>query len=316
MATTVDVVFDMETQDPDDFLCLIFLASHPRVRLKAVTLVPGSPEQVGLVRWALSILGLSESVAVGAGDIGHATAGSVSPWHAKAFFENGDIPPSTAAEEAWLVLLREVDAQTVLFTGGPLTNVAAAIAHADATGEAFVAGCWLAQGGFAGDNIVPPEHRLDKFNGRLSCQTFNFQSDLPAARAALKHPGFRRRRLVSKNVCHSESNRFGPAQLDQLLETLRSRGDLPSLAASSRLSACDVQQQRLLNDRLRREGSGSGDPAAAAVKYSTLGIVRGWGSFTWACSSTSAATPRASCSTTLSRPPVSSVAMSSPSGVR
>ena len=68
MSRPVDVCFDMETQDPDDFLCLLFLASHPSVRLKAVTLVPGSQEQVGLVRWALERLGLS-NVAVGAGNI-------------------------------------------------------------------------------------------------------------------------------------------------------------------------------------------------------------------------------------------------------
>ena len=45
-AVPTNIVLDMETQDPDDFLCLLFLASHPAVRLKAVTLVPGSPEQV------------------------------------------------------------------------------------------------------------------------------------------------------------------------------------------------------------------------------------------------------------------------------
>ena len=42
-------------------------ASHPHVRLKAVTLVPGSQEQVGLVRWALERLGLGQTVALGAG---------------------------------------------------------------------------------------------------------------------------------------------------------------------------------------------------------------------------------------------------------
>ena len=63
-----DVVFDMETQDPDDFLCLLFLASHPRVNLKAVTITPGSREQVGLVRWALCALGL-DGLPVGAGDL-------------------------------------------------------------------------------------------------------------------------------------------------------------------------------------------------------------------------------------------------------
>ena len=79
MDAMIDMVFDMETQDPDDFLCLLFLASHPRVRLKAVTLVPGSQEQVGLVRWALERLGVV-NVAIGAGNIAHEKP-SVSPWH-------------------------------------------------------------------------------------------------------------------------------------------------------------------------------------------------------------------------------------------
>ena len=83
MDAMIDMVFDMETQDPDDFLCLLFLASHPRVRLKAVTLVPGSQEQVGLVRWALERLGVA-NVAIGAGNIAHEKP-SVSPWHWRAF---------------------------------------------------------------------------------------------------------------------------------------------------------------------------------------------------------------------------------------
>lgn len=36
-----DVIFDMETQDPDNFLCLLFLSSHPCINLKAVTITPG-----------------------------------------------------------------------------------------------------------------------------------------------------------------------------------------------------------------------------------------------------------------------------------
>ncbi|BAZ27654.1 hypothetical protein NIES4074_00810 [Cylindrospermum sp. NIES-4074] len=50
----IDVVWDMETSDPDDFLTLLFLIGHPLVNLKAVTVTPGTPAQIGLVRHALT----------------------------------------------------------------------------------------------------------------------------------------------------------------------------------------------------------------------------------------------------------------------
>lgn len=40
----IDVVWDMETGDPDDFLTLLFLIGHPNVNLKAVTVTPGTLE--------------------------------------------------------------------------------------------------------------------------------------------------------------------------------------------------------------------------------------------------------------------------------
>merc|ERR1712151_1294860 len=58
-------VFDMETGDPDDVLTLLFLASHPDIDLRAVTITPGSQEQVALVRWLLQEMNL-EHVRLGA----------------------------------------------------------------------------------------------------------------------------------------------------------------------------------------------------------------------------------------------------------
>ncbi|MFB2980068.1 hypothetical protein [Microseira sp. BLCC-F43] len=55
----------METGDPDDFLTLLLLLGHPAVNLKAVTITPGSPQQIGLVRKALSFFNLD----IRAGDI-------------------------------------------------------------------------------------------------------------------------------------------------------------------------------------------------------------------------------------------------------
>lgn len=44
----IPLIFDMETADPDDILCLAILVTHPACDLKAITLHPGSHEQVGL----------------------------------------------------------------------------------------------------------------------------------------------------------------------------------------------------------------------------------------------------------------------------
>ncbi len=44
----------METNDPDEFLTLLLLIGHPRVNLKAVTVTPSTPDQIGLVRHAVN----------------------------------------------------------------------------------------------------------------------------------------------------------------------------------------------------------------------------------------------------------------------
>jgi pyrimidine-specific ribonucleoside hydrolase len=60
----------------------------------------------------------------------------------------------------------------------------------------------VAQGGFAGDNVVPEQHRLAKFAGRSTCESFNFGGDKRATLAALSSDRIARRDLVSKNVTH------------------------------------------------------------------------------------------------------------------
>lgn len=67
----LDVVWDMETGDPDDFLTLLLLLGHPRVNLRGVTITPGTPDQVGVVRHALALFG--RDIPVGAFDLDHAT---------------------------------------------------------------------------------------------------------------------------------------------------------------------------------------------------------------------------------------------------
>src|ERR1700722_9760877 len=55
----MNIVFNMETADPDDVLTLCLLAGHPQVNLVGITVVPGSKHQIGLIRHVLKELNLS-----------------------------------------------------------------------------------------------------------------------------------------------------------------------------------------------------------------------------------------------------------------
>ena len=90
----MDVVFDMETADPDDFLTLLLLLGHPEVELRAVTITPGSRAQVGLVRRALA--DHDHDIPVGVRNLDHPKA-CVSSWHRRAY---GDFEPSSDAVPA------------------------------------------------------------------------------------------------------------------------------------------------------------------------------------------------------------------------
>ncbi len=193
----LDFVFDMETGDPDDFLTLLLLLGHPRVNLRAVTLTPGTRAQVGLVQHAVREW-FGRDVPVGGRDLDR-DRDCVSSFHQKAFcsrLPGGQLPRATDAEHAPDLLRRVCDADTTLVTGGPLRNLREAL-----EGD-FTVGRWVAQGGFAGEGVVPRALQLPKFRGKATCPTYNFNGDPKGARAMLAHPGIGRRRLVSKNVCH------------------------------------------------------------------------------------------------------------------
>jgi pyrimidine-specific ribonucleoside hydrolase len=187
----------METGDPDDFLTLLMLLDHPRVELRAVTITPGAPDQVGLVRRALEWMERTE-LPVGARNLDHPKE-AVSKWHYSTF---GRVPPSRDAEPADELLLSVLDASTTLLTGGPPKNLGNTLELAHSRGTPLSIGRWVAQGGFAGEGVVPPDRQLAKFRGLTICPSFNLNGAPQAVLAALAAPEIGRRRFVSKNVCH------------------------------------------------------------------------------------------------------------------
>lgn len=190
----MDIILDIETADPDDILTLSFLATHPRSKLRAVTVTPGSPRQVGLVRLVLKRLGL-EGIPVGSFNT-HTGKNHVSGFHDRWLghipAEEPDGPGSAVLSDA---LKKYPDA--TLVTGAPLKNPGKLFLETDA-----VLKRWVAQGGFAGDSVVPEESRLDKFKGLETCPTYNFGGAPQEAEKMLSTPNIHLRHLVSKNVCH------------------------------------------------------------------------------------------------------------------
>lgn len=184
----------METRDPDDALTLCLLARHPRVDLLAVTLTPGTPAQVGVVREILVRLGVHLPIGVRRPD---SPAAAVSPFHVDWL---GHVPPARADGLAHALLAETLRAfpDCTLLTGAPLHNLRLLLRHHP---EARL-GRWVAQGGFAGDDLVEPADRLAKFAGRRCCQSYNFGHDSKGALAALSSRQIAERRLVGKNVTH------------------------------------------------------------------------------------------------------------------
>lgn len=188
----IDVIFDMETSDPDDALTLCLLLDHPIVNLRAITITPGTQEQVAVVKKIVSLF--DKQVPIGAGNINHPKQ-CVSEFHYKWLGKLG-------REEAPLAskLIYDTVAQypnLTVITGGPLKNMRACIENYGLNLSEIVV-----QGGFAGDNVVAGEDRLEKFKGKITCPTFNLNGDIEGAKLVIAHAGFVKKFFVSKNVCH------------------------------------------------------------------------------------------------------------------
>ena len=90
------------------------------------------------------------------------------------------------------------DDTNIVFCGGALTNLSKFIKI-----SIFVMNGW-----FVGDNIVLKKDRLDKFDGKKTIRTFNFNCDIQSTDKILKSSTEKIGKiiLVGKNVCHSELN--------------------------------------------------------------------------------------------------------------
>jgi len=117
----MNVIYDMETQDPDDLFALAILCSHPEVNLRAVCVTPGSPRQIGLIRHALNQLGKTD-IEVGSFNFSHPKE-CISSWWTE--FLGHTFWTAEECPEGWEVYDRTLSKcpDLTLVTGAPLKNL-------------------------------------------------------------------------------------------------------------------------------------------------------------------------------------------------
>jgi inosine-uridine nucleoside N-ribohydrolase len=107
------------------------------------------------------------------------------------------LEPDGKAEDILLETYNKFN-DLIFITGGPVTNLANFLQK----NQNITIDSWYGQGGFAGDEVVPQEYRLEKFNGMNTCSTWNFGGDPNSAEFLLNTKQIKKIKLFSKNVCH------------------------------------------------------------------------------------------------------------------
>jgi len=186
----------METGDPDDTFTLILLVCHSAVELRAVSVFPGGPEQIGFVRAILKYLGKDIPI----GKCRESTTKTHLGRGLPMLFPEIKHQPEQADGVGHEILAKFVTQypKGTVCTGGPLENVANFLKnHTELKIHRLVA-----QGGFAGTNCIPIEKQFGPFKGKTEIGTWNFNCNIPAATAVLQSDKIGQRFLVSKDVCH------------------------------------------------------------------------------------------------------------------
>lgn len=184
-----NIIFDMETGDPDDIITLLLLLNNDKVQLKGVTCYEGSSLQIGLIQ---HIIDLSGKVIPVAG--WNTEEKELSPY----YYKNFGKWKSLKAEMNPVELLYEYLTEDVqLLTGAPLTNIALFLKKfPEKTIEKMVV-----QGGYLG-RIIPFDKRLDKFKKRDAIRTYNLGNDTEAFNAINYSIQISDLTYVTKDLCH------------------------------------------------------------------------------------------------------------------
>jgi inosine-uridine nucleoside N-ribohydrolase len=182
--------------DPDDLFAICYLAAAG-AGIRAITIVPGDPDQLAVARMLARVLGLD--IPIGASHLTGRKPSSGGVHHAllRHFSSPLRAEPDGPGDEVIAAALdRYPDAECFII--GPCTSTARYLARPDARVPRRV----TMQGGFLGYHLHAPTVRLPEFEGKEWMPTFNLNGDRKGAAVLMAAP-VADRRFVGKNVCHT-----------------------------------------------------------------------------------------------------------------
>jgi len=208
----MDIIFDMETGDPDDLVTLIMLLLNPDANLKGVTCYQGSPIQIGLIKHVLQLAG--KDIPVGGWN-------PEEPSELSPFYKNvvGNWKPTNAELTPVDVFKQVCDKDTHVLTGAPLSNLELVLHKLR---DLEISNMTI-QGGYLGSMV---EEVLPKFEGINEIRTYNLSNDVNAFGVVNSCRRIKKTTFVTKDLCHGfmytpeihSKIKFGNAPLEKLLQ--------------------------------------------------------------------------------------------------
>lgn len=212
-----DLIIETDVgRDADDFFAICYLASVPGVRIRAITVSPGDKDQISVAKFLVSKLGLDCPVGSAKPAREQSSVGGVHP-HVLA---RHGWPERMAADGRGADVIRETLAShpdADLLCIGPLQSVGPFLRE---NPNAKIRRAVM-QGGFCGYHIHRPTNPLSKFEGLVTCPTFNLGGDKKSAQLFVDTPQVASKWFVGKNVCHSVV--YEPKTLDLHKASVRRR---------------------------------------------------------------------------------------------
>lgn len=177
--------------DPDDFFTITWLLAAG-IKIKAITITPGDPDQIAIAKFILTQIGLD--IPVGASQL-NKTALSSGSIHHELLKKYGYPLEAKADGFGHKIIENYVDPETQFLILGPLSNFGKFLSKTNWSGISTM------QGGFVPFSLYRPSVILPKFEGKNYMPTFNLNGDREMASIFLNSNS--KRKFVGKNVCHT-----------------------------------------------------------------------------------------------------------------
>lgn len=214
----MNVLFDMETGDPDDLITLLLLLNNPTVALRGITCYQGSAIQIGLINHVLRLANKEGVIPVGGWNPSEPS--ELSNYYPSVVGKWASTPATLTPVEVFKQVFESYP-DTQVLTGAPLTNVKLVL---EALPNLTIASM-TTQGGYLGE-LVSSAQQLSKFKNKTSIRTYNLSQDPEAFDAVNSSSQIQSLTFITKDLCHGfmytpeihKSNHFSADPVGQLLK--------------------------------------------------------------------------------------------------